>query len=253
MGGLKRKGYPSGAANVLAVYRPPAVSSKRSRSAVYLSNQRMFVPGRDRSGGFYGRFSGRGGELKFLDTTLNFAFDATIEVPVTGQLSLIPQGVTESTRIGRKCTLRSIQIRAKLNLVPAASALSSAVTYLYLVQDKQANGAAATASGTTGVFTSADASAGMFNLSESNRFIIHKRWTMDHNPPAGVSTAFNTVTHHIEFYKKLSIPMEYTGTTGAIGTIRSNNLFFVSGSSGAGTFDDLVTMTGTCRVRFSDA
>jgi len=70
---------------------------------------KYFQPGVDRTGGYYGRFAGRGAELKFFDTATSFSIDTSPEVPATGQLVLIPQGVTESTRVGRKCVIRSIQ------------------------------------------------------------------------------------------------------------------------------------------------
>ncbi len=238
----KRKRRDVAAGKVVAVYRATP-SSKRRR----------FTPGRDRVGGFYGRFSGPHGELKFLDTALTFNFDATLEVPATGQLVLVPQGPTESERIGRKCTIKSIQIRGVINHTPGAAATSSASAYLYVVQDLQANGAAAAASGNGGVMTGTTASTALINLSESSRFKILKKWVINMNPAAGATTALNNTTRGIEFFKKCNIPLEISSTTRAIGEIRSNNVFLLAGSSGVGTFDDLVAMAGVCRVRFSDS
>jgi len=83
---------------------------------------KYFQPGVDRTGGYYGRFAGRGAELKFFDTATSFSIDTSPEVPATGQLVLIPQGVTESTRVGRKCVIRSIQGRWDLRFNPGAGA-----------------------------------------------------------------------------------------------------------------------------------
>jgi len=83
---------------------------------------KYFRPGYDRTGGSYGRYAGRGAELKFFDTSLSFLFDTTGEVPATGQLVLIPQGVTESTRVGRKCVIKSVHLKGITQGVPGAAA-----------------------------------------------------------------------------------------------------------------------------------
>lgn len=194
-----------------------------------------------------GRMATAGGELKFFDTTNAFAFDTTAEVPATGQLNLIPQGVTESTRVGRKCVIRSIHMKGIVLLQPAASALSASTAYLYVVLDKQANGAAATPSD---VYDSANLSQGFRNLANSQRFQVLKaaKWTLQ--PSAGVSAAFNNVARSYEFYLKVNIPIEFSSTTGAITEIRSNNIFLLAGSDGQ--TDDLINLAGRTRVRFSD-
>lgn len=184
-------------------------------------------------------------ERKFFDTALSFTFDATGEVPATGQLNLVPQGATESTRVGRKIQIESVQIRAKLNYDPAATN-ASALSYVYLVQDKQANKSAAAV---TDILTSTDLGVAMINMANSGRFIIHKRWVQDWNLKAGVDGAYAPLRDTLDFYKKCSIPVEFSSTTGAIGEITSNNLFLIASSSGA---DDLVTLTGTCRIRYQD-
>lgn len=213
--------------------------------AVQRSMAMDIEPGFTRTGGFYGRF-GRGGELKFFDTALSFNIDATGEVPATGQLCLIPQGVTESTRVGRKCVLKSIEMKLDALHVPAAAANSATVSAIYLVLDKQCNGAAATAAD---VFTGTNFPIALRNLSNSERFVILRKFVWAQNSAAGVTTAYNNVVRHFELYKKLNIPLEFSSTTGALTEIRSNNLFLLAGSD---PLDDLVQVVGNCRVRFSD-
>lgn len=210
-----------------------------------------------RTAGFYGRFNPRNArnnrppEMKFFDTTLSFNVDTTLEVPATGQLALIPQGDTQSTRDGRAAYVKSIQIRASLRDVPAGASVSGHTVYMYLVQDTQCNGAAATVSGDTGIFSTALADTAMLNLANSDRFKILKKWIIDFNAGSGVGGAINTTSKHIEYYSKCNIPIQYdnAASTGAITTIRSNNLFLVAGSSVA---DDIVAVSGTCRLRFQD-
>jgi len=204
--------------------------------------------GRFRRVGNYGRFgtqsrNGTGAEKKFFDTAISFNFDNTMEVPATGQLALIPQGDTESTRDGRKAVVKSIQIRGALTFAPAAAASAGTITYLYLILDTQTNGAAAAI---TDVFTSNVSHSNMLQLNNSGRFRILKKWVHVYNSGAGVTTAYNIVTKSLEFFKKCNVPLDWNGTAGAITELRSNNIFLMAGSSS----DDLVNFDGTCRLRF---
>lgn len=186
------------------------------------------------------------GELKFFDTDLAFSFDVTGEVPATGQLALIPQGDTQSTRDGRQAVVKSIQVYGYLSLAPAAAAAVSVIAYLYLVLDRQANGAAAAI---TDVFTSNDMGIALVNINNSGRFRILKRWAIEMNTPAGVSGAYNSYIKCLEFYEACNYLLDWSGTTGAITELRSNNLFLCAGAQG-GAADDTVSFAGTCRLRF---
>lgn len=188
-----------------------------------------------------------GGELKFFDTALSFNIDATGEVPATGQLNLIPQGVTESTRIGRKCVLKSILIKMNAANVPGAGAQGAANCSIFLIQDTQTNGAAAAA---TDVFTGTNFTLGLRNLSNGSRFRILKEWNMTFNPTAGVTTAWSNTIRHLTHFAKLNIPLEFSSTAGALTELRTNNLFLMASTDG--NEDDLVSVAGNCRVRFSD-
>lgn len=186
-------------------------------------------------------------EKKFFDTNISFNIDATGEVPATGQLNLIPQGATDSTRVGRKCTLRSIQARILMQYVPGADTIGCTTTYVYCVLDTQANGAAAAA---TDVLTGTNFALAMINLANSERFRILKKWIFKFQAAAGVQAAFGRDEQNIEWYKKLNLPLEFSSTTGAITEIKSNNIFLLAGSDTS--TDDEVVCSGTVRVRFTD-
>jgi len=210
-----------------------------------------------RRSGYYGRYTvgaqrrrarmGLQIEKKFFDTTISFAVDATGEVPATGQLVLIPQGVTESTRVGRKCQVKSLQVRLRANYVPGADTAGTNTIWIYLVLDKQCNGAAASI---TDVFTSNNLTLGMINMANSERFRIIRKWCFVMQAGAGVSGAYSQDSKLIEDFIKLNLPMEYSSTTGAITEIKSNNLFFLASTDGAG--DDETSVNGTVRIRFTD-
>lgn len=209
----------------------------------------VVVPGVTREAGYYGRFGhelGKMQEFKFFDTNLAFTFDSTGEVPATGQLCLIPQGVTQSQRVGRRCKIHSIQLRLHYSY-DAGTTTYPPILYLYLVQDRQTNGAAAAV---TDVLTSATMSIAMINMANSARFRIIKRIVIKMTPQAGIfSTPLDSTAFH-DYYKKCSIPLDFSSTTGAITELKTNNLFLLAG--GNATTDDLVALSGTCRLRFSD-
>lgn len=176
-------------------------------------------------------------------------FDLTGEVLNTGQLNLIPQGVTESTRVGRKCVIKSIQGRGIFTASPAASATFSPSLHMALVLDKQCNGAAAAI---TDIFTTADMATNLRFLANSSRFVILKRWDWTQNPSAGATTAYNLNKRNFSYFRKCNIPIEFSSTTGVITEIRSNNIFVVGGSDNVAIDDDTVTFQVTWRLKFSD-
>jgi len=67
----------------------------------------------------------------------------TGEVPATGQLCFVQTGDTLNNRDGAVIMVKSLAIRARWVHQPMAAATSAGTIYLYVVLDKQANGAAA--------------------------------------------------------------------------------------------------------------
>lgn len=202
---------------------------------------------------YRGRFTGPAAELKFFDTALNFQVDNTAEIPATGQLALIPQDDSQSGRDGNKAFIKSIQCHGIMNFEPGASAAASTVVYMYIIQDTQCNGAvAAVGDANAGIFTSDNLAIANLNLSNSGRFRILKKWVVPFSPTAGVTGAYNQQMKPFQFYKKCNIPLMYDASvsSGALTSIRSNNIFVVAGTGGLN--DDQVVVNGTCRLRFSD-
>jgi len=243
----KYRSYRTASGTNVKDYRQQVSDELRTRSRGRKFDARS-AAGYQRTSGFYGRFAGPNSELKFFDTALAWNVDATGEVPATGQLVLIPQGVTESTRVGRKCVIKSIYIKATLSFAPGVTATTSGTSAIVLVQDTQCNGAAAAV---TDVYTGTNIPIAMHNLANSQRFKVIKTLKFSWTPGNWNGTGFANVSRNFSYYKKLNIPLEFSGTTGAITELRSNNLFLISGTEFAG-MDDLVGVSGICRVRFSD-
>lgn len=200
--------------------------------------------------GYYKRFTGDSGELKFHDVDLSLA-----NIPQIGlrnaDLLTIAEGNGEEERIGRKITIKSILIRANA-LLPGGTNLAQAseTVRFMVVQDTQANGAQAAA---TDVLETANYKA-FNNLANSSRFrvMLDKQLTLRCSAGSGNGTTDNHLQneYNFNFYKKCSIPIEYdnTASTGAISTIRSNNiLVFAFGRAGG-----IADISGKIRFRFAD-
>jgi len=216
----------------------------------------MVVRGFTRMGGVYGRFRGRRStdtEMKLYDKTLsNTLINATGIVPFGGTLNDIAQGDTESQRIGRKVVVKSIHLHLRLALAPTTSNTATADNIrIMVVLDKQANG---TAFINTDVLTVNAGSAPDFysfnNIANKSRFRVlsDKKYQLSADAAFTSTSVLNScmADQHI----KCNIPIEYdhSATTGAISTIRSNNIAILAISEqGLGTF-----MQGTARIRYTD-
>ncbi len=207
-----------------------------------------FAKGYDRTGGFYGRFQ-QNGELKFFDLDLDDAVVVSTGA-ITDSINLIPQGVTEKTRVGRKCTIKSIAWDYEVLLpekVAQATPPAPEYTRIIMYLDRQANGATATVAT---ILASADYQS-FNNLANSSRYrtLYDKRVVMNYTAGIGI-TASQDYPQQIRkgyFYKRCNIPLEFSSTTGAIAEIRSNNIgVLLITRGGLGGFASKI------RLRFSD-
>jgi len=187
-------------------------------------------------------------ELKVFDTANSFSFDATGEIPSTGQLCLVTTGDTLNDRDGAVIQVKSLQLRGFCSFQPGAGATAATSVYLYVVQDRQANGAAAAI---TDVLTSSNMATALGNVPNQYRFKILKRIVITLVSPAGVTTAYNSMVYPVEEYIKFYKPIEirYKASTGAVTDLTSNNIFLLAGTDGGS--DDTVGYAGTARLRFT--
>ncbi len=241
---LKRKRRDVAAGNVVAVYRARPRTTKR---------RRMFVPGQDRVGGYYGRFSGAGGEHKFHDLNVDDAIVAAAGF-IEPSCNIIAQDVTESTRVGRKATIKLISWRGQVTLPiqdAVANVLTGVTCRVILYLDKQANGAAPAV---LDILETAVPHS-FYNLANRTRFSIlsDRQYALSYSSAgsdgAGLMS-MNGVVREWIVTKKCSIPIEWdnTANTGAIATIRSNNIGVCLVAQG-GT----VGVASSMRVRFTDS
>ncbi len=202
-----------------------------------------------------GRFAGqihRGREYKFHDELFSATMTTGGTILLNGSLNEIAQGIQESQRVGRKIVIKSVQMKAKYRLSTSTGATGNNLYRVIIFQDKQCNGATAVV---LDLLEQADLLS-FYNLANSSRFRILLDETKVMNPSAGAGNGtandFNEVFHFKEYSIPVNIPIEFdnSASTGAIATIRSNNIGLLVIMNEA-TED--VTIAATTRLRFSDA
>ncbi len=228
---------------------PPYRRARRSYKRRYSkASPRKFRRGYNRTGGLYRSQAQAQQELKVHDTTLDYTIDSTAEnMSTNAKFGDIAQGTTTSTRIGNEITIKSMQVQAVLTYTPTASSVSATSCSIYLVLDKQCNGAAPSM---LDVFDSQSVWRAMPNLANKKRFQIIKKFQVVFNSGSSVSATPDTQMQVLNWYGKMNIPIEYSSTTGVIGEIKSNCLFMFAGSQGS---DDKISWNGTTRTRFVDS
>ncbi len=194
----------------------------KSRGGSYRHAPKKWRPGYSRTGGYYGGAV----ENKFVDTQV--AFGAISSVGQIVNLSVIAQGTTESTRIGRKCAINAIMVRIHAYIVSAANLNNgSDVMRIMIIQDKQVNGAEF---GVLDVLETANFQS-FRNLANVQRFNILKDWKIVLNASGGVGdgTTNHTVKSMVDqnCYIKRNITIEYSGPNGSITETKSNGLFIL--------------------------
>lgn len=191
-------------------------------------------------------------ELKFHDHTVDGSAIAAGGVIVSDIINDISAGTLEQQRIGRKITIKNINWRYQLKLpILDDSALleSSEVMRLIFYQDKQCNGTPATAiqimETVIGIHSFRKlANAGRFTILMDKVYVLNYQ-AVSHLANDTIAQA--EVLIEDSFFKKVHIPIEFLGTSGAIRNVTSNNLgVLVITRSGTGS------LTSKVRIRFTD-
>lgn len=227
--------------------------------------------------GYGSRRSGRRGyELKYLDDEGSSSTDGSIPTTGKGPLGwtvkssffVIPNGTGATERIGRKVTIKSLMIRYQITrdtswvLATDTPTLikqgtTSDTVRIIIALDRQTNGQAADIS-----MLLADLDFHSYNsLVNKGRFTVLSDNVYTLNP-TGISSDGTTlfippITINATFMKKLNLPIEYSGTTGAIGEIKSNNIVcfaitqYAGSPSTTGTYPN-ITINWKSRTRFAD-
>lgn len=185
-------------------------------------------------------------EKKFYDTS----FGTTV-VPNTGaifnSLNLVPQGVSDSNRVGNKMVIKNVNHHFTIQLTnQGVSVPQSDKVRIITYVDKQCNGAAANV---TDILEAANIHS-FRNLDQVDRFEIlqDELHELDCYSFYGGGTANAINIGTIKLNKKLNCHINFSGATGAITELRSNNIGFLVISFG----NSISTIEGTSRVKFVD-
>lgn len=240
-----------GGRSASSAFGAPSYARRRgaatTRRATAMGRIRGAQRGYVRTAGYYGA-SGTNLELKFHDVDSdNAAIGTAGDIEAT--INIIPQGITEIERIGRKCTLKAINWRYTLYLADqdaAAVVKESDTARLILYLDTQTNGATAAV---LDILETANFQS-FNNLVNKGRFQILMDRTEDLNVLAMASDGTGLMSNGANrvsrsFYKKCNIPLEFSADTGALTEMRSNNIGLLA-ISRRGT----VTLDSKFRLRF---
>ncbi len=195
------------------------------------------------------RFSSRTTpEIKFHDINVDDAVVA-LSLNITN-LTVIPEGVGEEQRIGRKINLTKIQLQGAITLA-SGSDFADASDHLtcMIVLDTQTNGVQFTATD----LLETDTFDSFRNLSNGKRFkILWKgKYTLSVSggAPSGAALVTGEDITNLEAYLDVNIPIEYdnSATSGVITSVRQNNVYFVTI-----TKSNSVAIDAKMRLRFSD-
>ena len=233
-------------------------SSRGSSAGRRFGRIRGASRGYQRNTGYYGRYGipatqYGGTELKFFEGDVDIPFVSGLGT-VVPTLNDINQGTGERERIGRKVTIKQIHLRFGATLLQALDQTGpnpSALCRCMVILDTQCNG---TLIGAGSVLQTLDYLS--FNrLDNKDRYKIlwDKRFALNTlsmvqtsaDPSPGTRIAISEVRRYIEFNKRCNIPIEFSGTTGILSEIRSNNIVVLwIASSGS------IAIDGKVRMRF---
>jgi hypothetical protein len=219
-----------------------------------------------RTGGFIGL------ETKFLDmaktaTTIDDDVNlATAEMDPTGTgctgcLSAPAQNATESGRIGRKITIKSLQIEGVLSVASQLNqtdADPSPIVFIALVLDKQTNGAQFNSEN---VYTSPGATellsaSPLRNMEYTNRFRVlkNKQVTFQQAPHVwdGTNIEVGGQTKPFRFFVEFprGLPVQFnSGTTANVSAVIDNSLHLMATVNNLGY---AVNLLYNARLRYVD-
>lgn len=195
--------------------------------------------------------SSRKDELKYKDQTTNVLLDTSGISVINPNLNIV-RGTADTERIGSRITLKSLQLNGWIRLTANAALTAingSTMATIYIVLDKQANGATALFND---VFDSYNGLT-LLDMSNRDRFSLLKKMVVPLYATAVDDTA-NVIagpSKYFTCYQKMNVPIQYTSanTDGAVSGIQDNNIVVFANIAAA---DGTYTMFLQSRIRFQD-
>lgn len=168
-------------------------------------------------------------------------------------LNAIAQGDGESNRDGRKCLLKSLQIKGQINSTvqsDQADIVEPPMCRVVVVIDHQTNGAQLNSEDVLKDAAGLDMCS-LKNLQYSRRFTtlydqVHTLSPAVAGSDGACTMSVNFSPCYFQLYKKLNLPVNFTNTTSDIANIMDNSIHVIAIASGSG----LCTLGYQSRVRF---
>lgn len=235
-------------------YRRAYMAKNRYNRGVLASARRV-----DQAVGLRGFLPGSSLERKFNDITFNAVAIST--TAATATVTIIAQGLDVNARIGNKILVKSIQMVGTFRQQLATDGAVSKFTPAALVRmmiwvDRQPNGVLATA---TEILAASGAVLSPLNPSYRDRFVIlkDKFYTLDFASSTATAGQLNGggagCIKLCKFYKKVRIPITFSGTTSGVASISTNHIgILLIGQDPGGTDIDAI-FDGYLRLRYYDA
>ncbi len=189
----------------------------------------------------------RGMEMKHRDGA-----QVATGISATGAMAAINvfdivQGITDSTRLGRRITMKKLNVRYAYGIAAKNDGLNDILRVIIGI-DHQCNGAVAVPLDILELATYKS----FRNLANKNRFtILRDTFHALNHPAGGPASTTTTLFAESEGWVSFNIPMnldfEFDGTAGATTDLTSNNLFILLISKNASAAIDL-----QWRMRYTD-
>lgn len=198
-------------------------------------------------------------EMKYWDRAIQNAVVG--ETALIWNLGQVDQGNGPDERIGRKMTIKSINLRVQAQLKSNSAADSKdhfGIVRLMVVLDTQTNGVQfgindlltyATSSGAANL-TPEERFGAFRNLASGSRFKVLMNKFVSANMLAN-SEANGTTTqvYYNQFYKNCNVATEWGDTTGVIANQKTNSIWFVAIASRSAAADAW-NLRWNSRIRF---
>jgi len=192
-------------------------------------------------------------ERKAVDTSmagaLNFDTNSAVGLCMP-LLNIIPTGSASNQRIGKRVTMRALQIRGRITAASATIASNIAAMLVYIKTPNQA----ASLPAVTEILVS-QSSSSLSNRDNASKFRVLRRWNWQITGNITTPATGNEIKDFDEYVRLPNLPALWTNasTAGSIGEFVEGALILLLLGDAANGATTTPTFTGTARLYFSDA
>jgi len=240
---------PAGAVRKFKMVPDNLADARSAAYSVYKAKPRNRAPKHAFVKGAIAPFGGRK-ELKYVDTDLTAGTSVYDTTGLATCVNMLAIGDDNTTRDGRQCTIKSVQIKGSVRYVDGS--VESTRCRTMLIWDNANNSASTTSAQLIGAALTATTSYSFPTVDNAQRFTILWDNALSLGQFNNTATISSDGGAHaiVDYYKKLNLVTQYSGTSAAIGSIQNGSPWFVTlgDRAAAAAFQ----FNGNIRVRFTD-